>query len=146
MTTPVFYRNPITKFLYVSESEDVTIRCSQNDTVYNVSMEKMEGADGGISLLAVCKLSDDGVELSKNLHSGVVNCSDAMEMELHLNNVNQHDGGNYRCNFSKHGEISSRIIQLMVVSSPKGLQLPPLTPLHIHSCVFSARPSAVFTV
>lgn len=91
--------------------------------MYNVSMEKMEVTDGGSSLLAVCKQGYDGVELSKFLHRGVVNCSDAMEMELRLNNVNQHDGGSYRCNFSTDGEVSSRIIQLIVVSNPKGLQM-----------------------
>ncbi|KAG7317693.1 hypothetical protein KOW79_018728 [Hemibagrus wyckioides] len=120
-TTPVFHHSPNTEYLTVSESEDVTIRCSQNDTMYNVSMEKMEVTDGGSSLLAVCKQGYDGVELSKFLHRGVVNCSDAMGMELRLNNVNEHDGGNYRCNFSTDGEVSSRIIQLMVVSNPKGL-------------------------
>ncbi|MCJ8745723.1 hypothetical protein PDJAM_G00133660 [Pangasius djambal] len=119
-TSTVLTHNPNTK-LIVSESEDVTISCSHDSVVYEVSMERMEGADGGSSLLAVCMQNADGVELNKYLHRGSVNCSDEMEMKLHLNNVSQDDGGIYRCNFSTDAGFSSNLILLTMLPSPKGL-------------------------
>ncbi|TSK98361.1 Rotatin [Bagarius yarrelli] len=120
VTLPIVSYNPNTKFLHASENEDVIIGCSHNETVYEVSVEKMDGANRGISLLAVCKQNGDGVELSDYQHRGVINCSDALEMELRLPNVSQADHGSYRCNFSTDAELSSAVIHLTVVSRPKG--------------------------
>ncbi|XP_046689551.1 CD226 antigen isoform X2 [Silurus meridionalis] len=116
----VLAHNPKTR-LIVPESETVTIDCSHAGIVYEVSVEKMEGADGGSSLLAVCKQDADGVKLIEYLPSGNLNCSDEMELKLRLNNVSQDDGGMYRCNFSTDAGISSNLVMLVMFPSPKGL-------------------------
>lgn len=108
-------------------------------------MEKMEGADGGSSLLAVCKQNADGVELSEYLHRGNVNCSDKMEMKLHLNNVSQDDSGIYRCNFSTDAGFSSSLILLTMFSSPKGLQLHNTITLHEHKCTSQSQNYIIIT-
>lgn len=120
-TTTVLFHNPNTKLL-VSESEDVTISCSHDSVVYEVSVERMEGADGRSSVLAVCKQNADGVELIEYLHGDNVNCSEEVEMKLRLNNVSRDDGGIYRCNFSTDTGGFSSIVQLTVFHSRKGAQ------------------------
>lgn len=134
-TTTVLSHSPNTKLL-ISEGEDVTINCSHGGTVYEVSVERMEGVDGGSRVLAVCK--QDGVEIRDYLHRGNVNCSDEMEMQLHLNNVSQDDGGIYRCSFRTDAGFSSRLIWLAMSHSPKGLQPHDTITLPEHRC----RPSA----
>ncbi|KAF4075816.1 hypothetical protein AMELA_G00223130 [Ameiurus melas] len=120
VTTTVVSHNLTT--LIVSENEDVTISCSHDDAVYEVSVERIEGVDGGSRLLAVCKQNNDGVELSEySVHREIVNCSDEMELKLHLNNMSEDESGIYRCNFSADAGFSSRLILLTMFPSPKGL-------------------------
>lgn len=136
-TATVLSNNSNTKLL-VYESENVTLSCSHGGVVYEVSMERMEGSDRESRVLAECRKNSDGVELIKDLYRGNTNCSDDMELELHLYNVSQDDGGIYRCNFSTDAGFSTSLILLTVFHSHKGLQLHNTITVHEHKC----RPSA----
>lgn len=123
VATTVVSHNPNTT-LVISENEDVTISCSHDDVVYEVSVERIGGVDGGSRLLGVCKQNGDGVELSEySVRREIVNCSDEMELKLRLNNVSEDDGGMYRCNFSTDTGFSSRLILLTMFPGPKGFRL-----------------------
>lgn len=107
--------------------------------MYEVSVERMEGSDGGSRVLAVCRRSSDGVELGKDLYRESANCSDEMEMTLRLYNVSQDDGGIYRCNFSTDAGFSSSLISLTVIHNHKGAQLHNTITLHEHTYISILR-------
>uniref|UniRef100_A0A9J8BYZ9 CD226 molecule n=2 Tax=Cyprinus carpio TaxID=7962 RepID=A0A9J8BYZ9_CYPCA len=85
ITSP-FSIQPDTK-LVVTENDNLTIRCNH---VHN----------------------EDDVELSEFNSRGRLNCSDAMEVSLHLTNIIKEDGGLYRCNFSTDAGVQSTTILL----------------------------------
>ncbi|KAM9436925.1 CD226 antigen isoform 1-T1 [Clarias gariepinus] len=114
--TPTFSQNPNTT-LNVSENEGVTISCSHNDLVDEVSLERIEGADGTGRLLAVCRKNDDVQQFVPGVK---VNCTDEMVMEVRFNSVTRDDAGIYRCNFSMDAEVSTSLILLRMFSSPEG--------------------------
>ncbi|XP_042570167.1 CD226 antigen-like isoform X1 [Cyprinus carpio] len=86
ITSP-FSIQPDTK-LVVTENDNLTIRCNHvhNGEVYQVSIEKLDAEVGISNIIATCRMLEDDVELSEFNSRGRLNCSDAMEVSLHLTN------------------------------------------------------------
>lgn len=97
-----------------TENDNLTITCDlvHNGEVYQVSIEKLDAEVGGSNIIATCQMLEDGVELSEFNNRGRLNCSDAMEVSLHLTNIVKEDGGLYRCNFSTDAGVQSTTILL----------------------------------
>uniref|UniRef100_A0A8C2ILV3 CD226 molecule n=1 Tax=Cyprinus carpio TaxID=7962 RepID=A0A8C2ILV3_CYPCA len=112
ITSP-FSIQPDTK-LVVTENDNLTIRCNHvhNGEVYQVSIEKLDAEVGISNIIATCRMLEDDVELSEFNSRGRLNCSDAMEVSLHLTNIIKEDGGLYRCNFSTDAGVQSTTILL----------------------------------
>ncbi|XP_030623415.1 CD226 antigen [Chanos chanos] len=84
----------------VEESGNFTIKCNHvhNGTVYSVTIEKL--VEGSSSIVAVCRAKDGDVSSEENYAERVwVNCSDAMDVSLHLTDATQDDQGLYQCHF-----------------------------------------------
>ncbi|XP_036414758.1 CD226 antigen isoform X2 [Colossoma macropomum] len=87
--------------LIVPESENLTIICKAHaGAVSEVSIEKLWSGQEGSTVLAVCKALADNVGVTEFADRIGVNCTDDLEMSVHLNDVMEKDGGLYRCNFS----------------------------------------------
>ncbi|XP_076868971.1 CD226 antigen isoform X2 [Brachyhypopomus gauderio] len=91
--------------LVVLENDNLTLRCPplHNDAVNEVTVEKLKGTEGGGvagEVLAVCRVLQGAIESQEFTNRGKVECSDHLNVSLHLLHVSQQDGGVYRCNFS----------------------------------------------
>ncbi len=97
-----------------TEDDNLTITCDlvHNGDVYQVSIEKLDAEVGSSNIIATCQMLEDGVELSEFKSRGQLNCSDALEVSLHLTNIVKEDGGLYRCNFSTDAGVQSTTILL----------------------------------
>ncbi len=97
-----------------TEDDNLTITCDlvHNGDVYQVSIEKLDAEVGSSNIIATCQMLDDGVKLSEFNSRGQLNCSDALEVSLHLTNIVKEDGGLYRCNFSTDAGVQSTTILL----------------------------------
>lgn len=104
--------------LVAAENDNLTIKCDhiQNGEVYHVSIEKLGAEDGSSTILATCEMQNDGVELLEHSSRGTLNCSDAMEVSLHLTSLVEDDGGLYRCNFTTDGGVQSTTVLLTTLS------------------------------
>ncbi|XP_051970546.1 CD226 antigen-like isoform X2 [Xyrauchen texanus] len=105
--------------LVATENGNLTIRCdhTHNGEVYKVSIEKLGEEEGSSTIIAKCQMLDSGVELSELSSRGRLNCSDAMEVSLHLTNIIKEDGGFYRCNFSTEYGVQTHTVLLNTLSS-----------------------------
>ncbi|XP_051542930.1 CD226 antigen-like isoform X2 [Myxocyprinus asiaticus] len=105
--------------LLATENDNMTIRCDHvhKGVVYQVSIEKLGEEEGSSNIIATCQMLDSGVELSEFSSRGQLNCSDAMEVSLHLTNIIKEDGGFYRCNFSTDSGVQTTTILLNTLSS-----------------------------
>ncbi|XP_056110069.1 CD226 antigen isoform X1 [Rhinichthys klamathensis goyatoka] len=104
---------PDTK-LVVAENDNLTIKCDlvHNGEVLQVSIEKLNIEEGSSNIIATCQMLSEGVELNEFDSRGRVNCSDAMEVSLHLTNIIKEDAGFYRCNFSTDAGVQSTTVLL----------------------------------
>ncbi|XP_052398261.1 CD226 antigen-like isoform X1 [Carassius gibelio] len=111
--TATFSIQPDTK-LVVTENDNLTIICDHvhNGEVYQVSIEKLDAELGSSNIIATCQMLGHDVELSEFNSRARLNCSDAMEVSLHLTNIIKEDGGLYRCNFSTDAGVQSTTILL----------------------------------
>lgn len=109
---------PDTK-LVVAENDNLTIKCDlvHNGEVLQVSIEKLNAEEGSSNIIATCQMLSEGVELNEFYSRGRVNCSDAMEVSLHLTNIIKEDGGLYRCNFSTDAGVQSTTVLLTTLPS-----------------------------
>lgn len=100
--------------LVAAENDNLTIKCDhiQNGEVYHVSVEKLDPDDGSHTIIATCRMRDDDLELIEYSSRGTLNCSDAMEVSLHLTNIIEEDGGLYRCNFTTDDGVQSTTVLL----------------------------------
>lgn len=100
--------------LVATENDNLTITCDlvHNGEVYQVSIEKLDAEVGSSNIIATCQMLEDGVELSEFNSRGQLNCSEALEVSLHLTNIVKEDGGLYRCNFSTDAGVQSTTILL----------------------------------
>ncbi|XP_050954190.1 CD226 antigen isoform X2 [Labeo rohita] len=100
--------------LVAAENDNLTITCDlvHNGDIYKVSIEKVDAEMGTSNIIATCQMLEDGVELNEFNSRGQLNCSDAMEVSLHLTNIIQEDGGLYRCNFSTDAGVHSTTVFL----------------------------------
>ncbi|XP_051538477.1 CD226 antigen-like isoform X1 [Myxocyprinus asiaticus] len=104
--------------LMATENDNMTIRCDHihNGEVYQVSIEKLGAEEGSSNIIATCQMLDSGVELSEFTSRGTLNCSEAMEVSLHLTNITEEDGGLYRCNFSTDSGVQTTTVLLTTLS------------------------------
>ncbi|KAL0156891.1 hypothetical protein M9458_048137, partial [Cirrhinus mrigala] len=100
--------------LEATENDNLTITCDlvHNGDVYKVSIEKVDTEMGTSHILATCQMLDGSVNLTKFSSRGQLNCSNAMEVSLHLTSIIQEDGGLYRCNFSTDAGVLSTTVLL----------------------------------
>lgn len=98
----------------MAENDNLTIKCDlvHNGEVLQVSIEKLNAEEGSSNIIATCQMLSEGVELNEFDSRGRVNCSDAMEVSLHLTNIIKEDGGLYRCNFSTDAGVQSTTVLL----------------------------------
>ncbi|XP_059380500.1 CD226 antigen isoform X1 [Carassius carassius] len=111
--TTTFSIQPDTN-LVAAENDNLTIMCDlvHSSEVYQVSIEKLDTEVGGSNIIATCQVLEHGVELTEFNSRGLLNCSDAMEVSLHITNIVKEDGGLYRCNFSTNAGVRSTTILL----------------------------------
>ncbi|KAL7840860.1 hypothetical protein AOLI_G00261830 [Acnodon oligacanthus] len=121
--------HPDTKFI-VPESENLTIRCKTHaGAVSEVSVEKLWSGQEGGTVLAMCKALADGVEVIEYADRIEVNCTDDLEMSVHLNDVMEKDGGLYRCNFSMDTGTQDTSLIVLTTIPNRGLR-------NIHDMVY----------
>lgn len=103
--------------LVVAENNNLTIMCDlvHDGKIYQVSIEKLDTEEGNSNIIATCEMLEDGVELRNFSNRGLLNCSEDMEVSLHLTNIIKEDGGLYRCNFSTNNGIQSTTVLLTTV-------------------------------
>lgn len=116
--TTTFSIQPNTE-LVAAENDNLTIKCDHvhEGEVYQVSLEKVDPEDGSSNIIATCQRLDDDVELKEFSSEGIVNCSDAMEVSLHLTSIIKDDGGFYRCNFTTNVSVQSTTVLLTTLSA-----------------------------
>lgn len=101
--------------LVAEQNNNVTISCNhqQNNTVYQVNLERMPHGQPWI-IIGVCK-KVEGVLVSEDYSDrGMVSCVSSLDVSLHLTDVEQEDGGLYRCRFSTDAGEQTTTVQLTV--------------------------------
>jgi len=133
MTTPISIQ-PDTK-LVAAENDNLTIKCDlvHNGEVLQVSIEKLNTEEGSSNIIATCQMLDEGVELNEYDSRGRVNCSDAMEVSLHLTSIVKEDAGFYRCNFSTDAGVQSTTVLLTTLPAQGRTRMGLLQNLSFHT-------------
>ncbi|KAI4902318.1 hypothetical protein NFI96_016187 [Prochilodus magdalenae] len=126
--------------LTIPENENLTIRCKAHaGAVSEVSVEKLQSGQEGDTLLGVCKVLADSVEVTEFVNRITVNCSDDLQMSVHLNGVTEDDRGLYRCNFSMDtGTQTTSIILLTTLPTKEFRNLQDMMYIYIGGGVAGA--------
>uniref|UniRef100_A0A8C1CL43 CD226 molecule n=2 Tax=Cyprinus carpio TaxID=7962 RepID=A0A8C1CL43_CYPCA len=109
------YRCSLQAYPQGSWTKDTFVEKAAITTTFSIQPDtnlKLDTEMGGSNIIATCQTLEDGVELSEFNSRGLLNCSDAMEVSLHLTNIVKEDGGLYRCNFSTDAGVRSTTILL----------------------------------
>lgn len=109
--------------LVAEHNSNVTIGCNRqhNATIYQVILEKMPHNQPW-SIIGVCKRVEGGLVGEDYSDRGRVNCTDSLELSLHLQGVVQEDSGFYRCTLSTDAGVQTTTM-LLTVPPPGGFSL-----------------------
>lgn len=105
-------------------NNNVTISCNHwhNSTVYQVNLERMPHSQPWI-IIGVCKKVEGLLVTEDYTDRGVVSCISSLDVSLHLTDVDQEDGGFYRCRFSTDAGEQTTTVQLTISTPGKDITL-----------------------
>lgn len=120
--------------LVAEQNNNVTIRCNHqhNSTVYQVNLERMPHGQPW-SIIGVCKKVEGKLLSEDYTERGTVSCVSSLDASLHLTDVEQEDGGFYRCRFSTDAGEKTTTVQL-TVSTP-GTKIKLTSCCSLHTCI-----------
>nr|XP_054607098.1 CD226 antigen isoform X3 [Nothobranchius furzeri] len=106
--------------LVAEESNNMTVRCHHrhNTTVYQVIFERRLLGQPWV-IIGVCKKVEGGLVGEDYSDRGSVDCTDSLDVSLHLADVAQEDSGFYRCTFNTDVGVRTTTV-LLTVAAPAG--------------------------
>ncbi|XP_068160596.1 CD226 antigen isoform X2 [Antennarius striatus] len=109
--------------LVSEQNNNLTITCKHEHrgTVYQVILERMLHGQPWV-IIGVCKKVEGGLVGEDYSDRGRVDCTDNLDVSLHLTGVMQEDGGFYRCTFSTDSGVQTTTVML-TVPPPGGFSL-----------------------
>lgn len=102
--------------LVAEQHGNTTVVCNRerDNTVHEVTLERMPHADRPGSVIGVCGKSDGGPVAQNYSDRGRLTCTDTLNVHLHLTGVQQQDAGLYRCTWSSDGAPQTTTVLLRV--------------------------------
>ncbi|XP_011616809.1 CD226 antigen isoform X2 [Takifugu rubripes] len=102
--------------LVAEQHSNATVFCNRehDNTVHNVTLERMSHDDQPWGVIGVCSSIKGGPVAQNYSDRGRLTCTDALNVRLHLTGVQQQDAGLYRCTWSTDGVLQTTTMLLRV--------------------------------
>lgn len=102
--------------LVAEQHSNTTLVCDpkRDDSVHNVTLERMSHDNQSWSILGVCRKIEGGPVAQNYSDRGRLSCTDTLGVSLHLTDVQQQDAGLYACTWSTDGGPQTTRVLLQV--------------------------------